>query len=45
MTKTQLNTGDAFPELTLTLIGGSPLQFPSGLDGRYRVALFYRGHW
>lgn len=45
MSRTLLNTGDAFPALTFSLVDGSTLEFPGGLDGRYRIALFYRGHW
>lgn len=41
----QLNAGDTFPQLCLTLVGGKAVRFPSELDGRYRIALFYRGHW
>lgn len=41
----RLNAGDVFPELSLTLIGGKQLRFPGELPGRYRIALFYRGHW
>lgn len=41
----QLNAGDSFPDLSLTLVGGKSLRIPQELDGRYRVALFYRGHW
>jgi len=40
-----LNAGDVFPDLDLALVGGHSLRFPSGLDSRYRIALFYRGHW
>ena len=41
----KLNTGDAFPALTLDLVGGGKLELPAGLDARYKVILFYRGHW
>lgn len=41
----KLNTGDPFPRLTLNLVDGSSLVLPDGLDGKYKVALFYRGHW
>ena len=41
----KLNTGDAFPQMTLDLVDGSKLALPGGLDGRYNVILFYRGHW
>ena len=41
----KLNTGDAFPQLELKLAGGGTLVLPDGLDARYKVILFYRGHW
>ena len=41
----KLDTGDAFPALTLNLIGGGTLALPADLDSNYSVVLFYRGHW
>jgi len=41
----KLNTGDVFPKLTLNLVDGSTLELPDGVDARYKVILFYRGHW
>ena len=41
----KLNTGDAFPRLTLNLSDGSPLELPDGIEAKYKVILFYRGHW
>ena len=41
----KLNTGDTFPSLTLDLVGGGTLTVPDGLDSKYKVILFYRGHW
>lgn len=41
----KLNTGDVFPRLTLDLVDGTTLELPAGLDARYKVILFYRGHW
>jgi peroxiredoxin len=41
----KLNTGDVFPDLTLDLADGGKLSLPGGLDARYKVILFYRGHW
>lgn len=38
-------TGDTFPKLTLDLSGGGKLDLPDGLQARYGVILFYRGHW
>lgn len=41
----KLNIGDAFPRITLHLVDGGTLELPGGIDARYRVILFYRGHW
>jgi peroxiredoxin len=41
----KLNTGDRFPPLTLKLTDGGMLELPQGIDARYKVILFYRGHW
>jgi hypothetical protein len=41
----KLNSGDAFPKLRLNLVGGGELELPDGLDAKYKVILFYRGHW
>lgn len=41
----KLNTGDPFPRLALTLTDGSVLALPEGIDAKYKVVLFYRGHW
>lgn len=41
----KLNTGDTFPRLTLDLVDGTKLELPAGPDARYKVILFYRGHW
>ena len=41
----KLNAGDAFPHLTLELVSGGTLGVPNGVDAKYRVILFYRGHW
>lgn len=41
----KLNTGDGFPSLTLDLVDGTKLTLPDGPDARYKVILFYRGHW
>ena len=37
----KLNTGDAFPKLTLNTVSGSTIE----LSTKYKVILFYRGHW
>ncbi|MGE0253319.1 MAG: hypothetical protein AB7N54_01890 [Alphaproteobacteria bacterium] len=41
----KLGIGSAFPAMTLKLVGGGTLDLPQGLDARYKVILFYRGHW
>ena len=41
----KLNSGDTFPTMTISLAGGGTLDLPSGSDTKYRVVLFYRGHW
>jgi peroxiredoxin len=41
----KLNTGDVFPRTTLRLTDGRELVLPDGLDAKYKVVLFYRGHW
>lgn len=37
--------GDTLPSLTVDLVGGGTIDLPEGLDAKYRVILFYRGHW
>jgi peroxiredoxin len=41
----KLGIGALFPTFPLTLVDGSTVTLPDHLDGRYRVILFYRGHW
>ncbi|MEX0805214.1 MAG: hypothetical protein WD688_18115 [Candidatus Binatia bacterium] len=41
----QLNTGDLFPEYTVQLTDGRPLNIPNDLRGEYGVLIFYRGVW
>jgi peroxiredoxin len=41
----KLDTGDAFPQLSLSLAGGGSMAVPDDLGGNYAVLLFYRGHW
>jgi peroxiredoxin len=41
----KLNAGDQFPKLRLDLVDGGTLELPDELDAKYRVILFYRGHW
>lgn len=41
----KLNTGALFPTLTLSTVSGSTIELPAGLSTKYKVILFYRGHW
>ena len=41
----KLGIGSTFPNLTVDLVGGGQISLPDDLDARYRVILFYRGHW
>jgi len=41
----KLGIGATFPKLVLNLVDGRSLSLPDGLNSKYRIALFYRGHW
>jgi hypothetical protein len=41
----KLGIGDTFPRVTINLVDGRTLDLPDGLDAKYRIFLFYRGHW
>jgi hypothetical protein len=41
----KLNTGDTFPGMTVNLADGGTLDIPGGIEAKYKVLLFYRGHW
>jgi hypothetical protein len=41
----KLGIGAAFPKMTLNLVDGGTLNLPDGIDAKYRIILFYRGHW
>lgn len=41
----KLGIGDSFPNMSINLVDGGTLDLPGGLDAKYRVILFYRGHW
>ena len=41
----KLHMGSVFPAMTIPLVGGGTMELPNGLDAKYRVVLFYRGHW
>ena len=42
---TLLNTGDTFPSLDLSLVGGEVLHLPDHFAGRWGVVIFSRGSW
>lgn len=41
----KLGIGAKMPDVTINVTDGSRLELPTGLDARYKVILFYRGHW
>ena len=41
----KLGIGMEMPSVTINVTDGSTLELPAGLDARYKVILFYRGHW
>jgi peroxiredoxin len=41
----KLGIGSQFPALTIQLVDGGTLALPTGLQAKYAVVLFYRGHW
>jgi peroxiredoxin len=41
----KLKAGDTFPSMTLRTADGGAIQLPAEPDAKYRVILFYRGHW
>ena len=41
----KLDAGQEFPSLTLDIVGGGSLIVPEDMDGKYKVIMFYRGHW
>ena len=41
----KLDTGAVFPKLTLNLVDGGTINVPDDVEARYKVILFYRGHW
>ena len=40
-----LNTGDAFPSLTVTPTASDPIELPAAVAGRFAAVLLYRGAW
>lgn len=45
MSEKMLDSGDAFPSLTVSKVGGGELNLPGDLAGDWGVILLYRGHW
>ncbi len=41
----KLGIGSRMPSVAINLVSGGTLDLPTGLDARYKVILFYRGHW
>ncbi|MDG2421128.1 MAG: hypothetical protein P8N40_05470 [Gammaproteobacteria bacterium] len=41
----KLTSGDAFPNLSLNIVGEGSRELPADLDSPMTIALFYRGHW
>lgn len=41
----KLGIGAEFPAMRIPLVGGGEMSLPDGLEGKYKVILFYRGHW
>lgn len=40
-----LHNGQRFPDVKISVVGGSTLTLPDDLDGSYGVVLIYRGSW
>ena len=41
----KLGSGATFPSLSLTLVDGTTVSVPDDISTKYKVILFYRGHW
>ena len=41
----KLGIGAMFPDMTINIVGGGTITLPTDLNAKYRVVLFYRGHW
>lgn len=41
----KLGIGASFPSLTIKPVSGGTLNLPGDLKTKYKVILFYRGHW
>lgn len=40
-----LDTGDVFPRLEVSRVGGGKIVLPDDLKGSWGVILLYRSHW
>lgn len=40
-----LDTGDDFPSMYVSKVGGGKITLPDDLRGAWGVVLFYRSHW
>jgi hypothetical protein len=41
----KLGIGAMFPQMRIDLVGGGSIDLPQGINAKYGVVLFYRGHW
>ena len=41
----KLGIGAPFPDVTINLVSGGTMKLPGDLDTKYKIVLFYRGHW
>lgn len=41
----KLGIGATFPQISINPVDGGTMRLPDDLDAKYRVILFYRGHW
>lgn len=40
-----LDTGDAFPEIEMDLVGGGTMKVPADLGDGWKAVLFFRGYF
>jgi peroxiredoxin len=41
----KLTIGDLFPTISMEMVDGGTITLPGDLSAKYKVILFYRGHW
>lgn len=41
----KLGRDEVFPRIVLDLADGSAVELPQGLERKYNIVLFFRGHW